>query len=464
MKIILRNLGPMRQAEFDIGDMTIICGLNNTGKTYATYAFHGFLSYWREAFSMDIPKDLRHDLWSDGAAELDLNYFVSNAQAIIRKACTEYTKRLPRVFASSQKYFDESRFNIEITNSEIQLQDSFNLTMGTAKTKLISVSKKPKEEKAIISFLVEEDKRKVPIDVFSKVIGDTIKQIVFGAIFPNSFIASAERTGAAIFRNELNFARNRLLEELGELKTEINVFDFFRKGKAYSGYALPIRENVDFIRELESIAKDESELLENDPSVLEDFANIIGGEYTVSRNDDILFIPRANRRRKLAMNESSSSVRSLLDVGFYLRHAAERGDLLIIDEPELNLHPENQRLIARLLARLMNAGIKVFITTHSDYIIRELSTLIMLNNAKPHLKKIMEHEGYRNDELLSASRLKVYVAELALIMEEGARRRRSRQTLTSAKIDPEMGIDARSFDKTIEDMNRVQDEIVWGGE
>jgi hypothetical protein len=45
----------------------------------------------------------------------------------------------------------------------------------------------------------------------------------------------------------------------------------------------------------------------------------------------------------------------------------------------IRLHPENQRLITQVLANLVNIGIKVFITTHSDYIIKEFSTLIMLN-------------------------------------------------------------------------------------
>jgi hypothetical protein len=34
--------------------------------------------------------------------------------------------------------------------------------------------------------------------------------------------------------------------------------------------------------------------------------------------------------------------------------------------------------------------------------------------------------------------------------------------LTPADIDPFMGIDARSFDKTIDTMNRIQRAIVWG--
>jgi predicted ATPase len=44
MHITVKNLGALKQASFEPGDMTIICGRNNTGKTYATYAMYGFLS------------------------------------------------------------------------------------------------------------------------------------------------------------------------------------------------------------------------------------------------------------------------------------------------------------------------------------------------------------------------------------------------------------------------------------
>jgi hypothetical protein len=67
----------------------------------------------------------------------------------------------------------------------------------------------------------------------------------------------------------------------------------------------------------------------------------------------------------------------------------------------------------------------------------------MLNHDKPHLKRIAEEEGYKPEELIAAERIKVYIAE--------------NSTLVPANIDPEMGIEARSFDTTIEDMNRIQE-------
>jgi AAA ATPase domain len=225
-----------------------------------------------------------------------------------------------------------------------------------------------------------------------------------------------------------------------------------------------VRKNVDFMRNLENTFKKSSFIAEEYPDILSDFADIIGGEYTVTREDELFYIPKQGKKIRLSMDGSSSAVRSLLDIGFYLRHEARKGDLLIVDEPELNLHPKNQRRMARLFARLINIGIKVFITTHSDYIVKELNTLIMLNHDRPHLKQIAEEEGYLPAELLSADRIKVYIAEEALVKLDGKTRKVKCQTLTEAKIDNELGIEARSFDKTIDDMNRIQDAIVWGGE
>jgi hypothetical protein len=110
----------------------------------------------------------------------------------------------------------------------------------------------------------------------------------------------------------------------------------------------------------------------------------------------------------------------------------------------------------------VNVGIKVFITTHSDYIIKELNTLIMLSNDKPHLKRIAQIENYRLEELISSEKIKVYIAGEGLVMLDGKTRKTKVQTLIEADINPELGIKADSFDETIETMNRIQEEIVWG--
>ncbi len=463
MKIKVKHLGALREAEFTLGELTIICGRNNTGKTYATYALFGFLYTWRRMLSIQINDDKIEKLLAQGVIRIDIQEYVKKSEHIIAKACQRYTQELPKIFAAPIDRFKQTEFNIslEIENKNINLASKFDRKMRAANAELFSITKSEDSTELVITLLIEKDRVEIPRDILKAIISDALKDIIFVQLFPRPFIASAERTGAAIFRKELNFAKNRLLEEMGQSDKNIDPMELLLK--EYDDYALPIKTNVDFTRQLETIVKKSSFITDNYPDVLDDFTDIIGGEYTVTRNDELYYLPKG-KRVKLSMDESSSAVRSLLDIGFYLKHEAQVGDLLMVDEPELNLHPENQRRIARLFARLVNLGMKVFITTHSDYIIKELNTLIMLNHDKPHLQRIAEQEGYRPEELIAAEKIKVYIAEETDIKLEGNTRKTKCQTLTPADINPELGIEARSFDTTIETMNRIQEAIVWGEE
>ena len=54
MKIKVKKLGVLKQAEFELGDFTIICGENNTGKTYATSALYGWFSVLRQGVFAEV--------------------------------------------------------------------------------------------------------------------------------------------------------------------------------------------------------------------------------------------------------------------------------------------------------------------------------------------------------------------------------------------------------------------------
>ncbi len=459
MKIQLTNLGVLRQAEFELGELTVICGRNNTGKTYATYALYGFLSYWREAFRLPVPEAKITQLLEHGVVEFDTIEIRRNSPEIVAQGCADFTKHLSQVFAAAERDFANSEFALEIDDREILPVAEYERIMGAARAELFAITKTAQQPTVIVSLLVGKDKVKIPHDVIGQIIGDALKEIVFGQVFPSPFIASAERTGAAIFRSELNFARNRLIEEITAKNKDIDPLSLLTR--VYSDYALPVKRDVDFIRRLEEISKQESDISKTHPHILKEFEGIVGGEYKVTKNDELFYVP-AGQRVSLTMDASSSSVRSLLDVGFYLRHVAQAGDLLIIDEPELNLHPENQRRVVRLLAKLVNLGIKVFVTTHSDYLIKELNTLIMLNQDKPHLKRIAEEEGYNRSELICIDQVRVYIAEVANTLIRGNKRKSKCPTLVRAKIDQEYGVDVTSFDNAIDEMNRIQDAITWG--
>ena len=463
IKIELKNLGILKQAEFSLGDLTIICGENNTGKTYATYALYGFLRLWRGLIDFGVSSTQIQRLRTDGGLKIGLAQYVEMADQMLEEMCKRYTDQLDRmVFAATEGRFRNSEFHIEIGAIDI-LEKEFKREIGIAQELLLAYSKRKGSEELTVSLVVEKELgRKIDPLFAERTINFIISHAIFSDSFPDPFISSAERTGVATFRKELNFARNRLLEEMGQSNQKSDPRELLFK--AYQSYPLPIENNVDFIRQLEDITKRKSFIAEEHPEVLADFADIIDGEYTITRNDQLYYTPKGTRL-KLTMVESSSAVRSLLDIGFYLRHVAQKGDLLMVDEPELSLHPANQRRIARLFARLVNLGVKVFITTHSDYIVKELNTLIMLNHDKPHLRRIAEENGYRQSELIRSDQVKVYMAKKALMpLEKGQKRRRGGLTLVAAYIHPKLGIEAPSFDETIDEMNSIQEDIVWGAE
>ena len=460
MNIKVKNLGALKQAEFTVGELTIICGGNNTGKTYATYALFGFLDTWQQKFSVAIDETKIRQLLDNGVIRLDIQKYAEQSEEIVAQACKNYTQQLSNIFAAQPDRFKETEFNVNLDIKNTYFTNKFEQKMRAASADIFSIIKDENSSEIVITLLAENTKIKIPSEILESIIANAIKEIIFSEVLPRPFIASTERTGVAMFRNDLNFARNRLLDEMSQAGKDIDPRELFFK--VYQDYPSPVEQNVDFTRELETIFKRRSFISENHSDILTDFADIIGGEYTVSRDNELHYVPKNGKKIRLAMDESSSAVRSLLIIGFYLRHEAQHGDLLMVDEPELNLHPENQRRVARLFARLVNLGIKVFITTHSDYFIKELNTLIMLSHDKPHLKRIASVEGYRSEELISSEKIKVYIAEEASVKLDGKERKTKCQTLIPANIDSELGIEARSFDATIETMNRIQEAIVWG--
>ena len=63
------------------------------------------------------------------------------------------------------------------------------------------------------------------------------------------------------------------------------------------------------------------------------------------------------------------------------------GDTLIIEEPEAHLHPAAQTQVAKMLARLVRAGVRVLITTHSDWLLKQIGILIREGELEKQLGK-----------------------------------------------------------------------------
>lgn len=90
---------------------------------------------------------------------------------------------------------------------------------------------------------------------------------------------------------------------------------------------------------------------------------------------EFVYRPQAEER-DIRLSRASSMVSELAPVVLLVRGGVRPGDTLLVDEPEAHLHPAAQTEMAIFLARLVRAGVRVVITTHSDWLLHEIGNLM----------------------------------------------------------------------------------------
>ena len=103
--------------------------------------------------------------------------------------------------------------------------------------------------------------------------------------------------------------------------------------------------------------------------------------------------------------------------------------------------------MARLLVFCVNSGLKVLITTHSDYLIKEINNLIMLNSDFEGKRKFLKDhkKNYNEHDRLKPESIRAYACQGG--------------TLKPCEID-DTGIDMPIFDDAIDSINQISNELV----
>lgn len=82
-------------------------------------------------------------------------------------------------------------------------------------------------------------------------------------------------------------------------------------------------------------------------------------------------------------------------------------EALIFEEPEAHLHLSAQREMARALVKIVNLGIPVVITTHSDTFVQQINLLMHLHGHKRR-DELMAKFGYEANETLDPEKARAY--------------------------------------------------------
>ena len=385
LKFQVENLGVIRTGEFTQKPLTIFCGPNNSGKTWVMYSLYHCHAY--------MPR-LAYEKGKEKVARPGSPTVEKQEEKALKQSLAGFNKQLSTTL-------------VDVFNTSPEL-------LANARFRLASF-----DESHFQDFLNDPENTKPP------------------------FLMPAERNGLHLFYRELSTRRAALLHHASKENIDLNEL---LKDVIRSRYALPIAHYINWLNQLTEIQRGAAGPFHQHALQLQ--KQLANGAYKVERRSGVIRFKPYQRRRgstatqSMGLHMTSSTVKSLFGLWFYLENQAQPGDLLMIDEPELNIHPANQRHIARLLARLVNAGLRVVISTHSDYIVREFNSLLMLSQDNGELRK---KHGYSKDEVLTVEQVSACLFD--------------NQSITPFEISSEDGIYATTFDTVIEDLNRVNDDI-----
>ncbi len=394
VKIAVRNFGPIAEATIDLQPLTVFVGPSNTGKTYFStliYALdgvftghskfpgrfkrlgiHGFNDLlnqnWDAIRSIlkklntsdqsikfsDLPPEIRASLESDlkdpesTVNELKRCFDLNSITELIRLKNGQRSEMNVSLEVSreNQRLWN---FNIEGCGSNFAVRGSVNEDlMIYDKDSLISHSHKELDSDDLFFWAAIELDRHREKRFYLPAARSGIMQS--HRVIASSLVERATRGGLTPL----------------EVPTFSGVVaDFMQQLILYEESQTPHKEITRLAGAIESDVLAGQILMKPTPSGYPEF---------LYRSQET--------KEEMRLTRAASMVSELAPIVLFLRGGIRAGDMLIIEEPEAHLHPGAQTEIALTLAGLVRAGVRVVVTTHSDWLLKEIANLIRIGELK----------------------------------------------------------------------------------
>jgi predicted ATPase len=413
MKITFKNVGAIEHTELDLRPMTVIIGPNNSNKTYLAYMIYWFLKEGKSDF-YPFYRRLIKELLDESLDEGGENSLLINLELFAEKILKSHTEEFRgKSYANSwTEYFQDTSnklFRKTGLLCELNIKDIFDsLNRMFAQQVDVTVYSekvffKLDYPNLVLHFSPTKDLNKLfYTDFFVAFLTHKMDTEFYSDIF----LLPAERNSFVITYKLLANRRFKMLRESRRGRfheTNQRKQDLLREQGDLS-YPGPIEDFLDFLTDVE-LQKETINNLEEKKEFLKLADDI--EKYIQSQNKTQLKGTKL-RGKELKVNvkkdlnidlyNASSSIKQLAPLLLYLRYRAKKNDLLIIDEPEMNLHPESQVKLLEALAILTNLGVSVLLTTHSPYFMSHLNNLVAGNKDNPKAVKKQAKSLYMQNE------------------------------------------------------------------
>lgn len=428
LRLKIKNFGKVRSADILLSNMVLFVGNNNSGKTMVMQLIYGM----RKELS-DFP------VTDSGTKRSESNgkYLVLCAQDWFREVELQINEYLAenksliveRIFGSPI-LIEEIKIALEDTKSEYfvsSISEYPSRELGERETRLsINTTRYENGEK------IESIENSIPKNEYSQdALKETLKSVW------NTILSG----GSDLDARQLFLPASRSGLQL--------LYKYYFAGETKENLVMPMK---DFLRFIQLYSADKQ--LDEARKALLTFGeeNLLEGSL-MQKGDEMFYIDR-HGERAVSLYIASSMIHELASFIMAL-NATQKIDWLYCDEVENSLHPLMQREMARWLIRMVNAGMHVIVSSHSDTMASRLNNLFLLTQMN---RRKADYERLAELKLLKADLLNPDMDVSVYEFRSGEQGKTTVEKLEFIDYPP-MGYDFRLFsqnlDKLYDEANKI---------
>lgn len=422
-RVRVKNFGPITEGDVEFRPLTVFVGPSNTGKSYLAtmiYALHRCFAENLDIFPHSLPWEigptgLTKRTTIDPEIKKDLDAWLTSAEEegnlpsmpkrvegaicsmiegaedmalpIKREICRCFgTETVSELIRRPRAQAAEIVVDLHQRNEQCRMQyhlgirrnDGFKVTgriLGckTPFSDLVQSSKDVSNLRRFAYRMSVADKREASYLFLLAELGRMTQYALANSLGRSTYYLPASRTGVMHSHKVVVSALVQLATTAG-LRSDSGV-------PSLSGVL------ADFLRQLIQMPDKHGSKRNkaNDALASQVEQTILRGRIRVDAPDENYpnFVYRPNGwKEELPLMRSSSMVSELAPIVLYLRHVVRPGNVLIIEEPESHLHPAMQVKVIRCLAEVVRSGIQVIVTTHSEWVLDELASMVLTSQVE----------------------------------------------------------------------------------
>ncbi len=375
LEIHVEDVGKIKDACIELAGVTVVAGLNGTGKSTIAKSVFAAVNARKDMFAK-IWADKRVDIEEEVLQWIEQNNDIDNSP--FYDAHEEIAAYILAIYEREKWDSEDVSENVKKI-IEKYCRDNNLLDEGIEEPveNIVKILKRSMEE--YVNFFVEQYYQRVFKNQINP-IGTSMKSSVsYKKIEDEKNIESA----VSIENNKLSIiGKPLILQQENAIYIETHsVLDFCeemsrraRRTNLANRVTLPTKELLDSLTEEKELTFIQQQKVEENDKIVKDIVSqVTHGHLIKNQNGNMEFLDW-DVNEKIEFSNMSAGLKIFTVLQQLIEnYSLKKGDVLIVDEPEVNLHPNWQVVLAEILVRVYKElGIYILVNSHSPYFIRAI--------------------------------------------------------------------------------------------